>query len=131
MNRQMEKIECILLIDDDPASNYLARILIEEIDPCIQVCTSRNGQEALAFLDGCLVTGNCPDLVLLDLNMPGMDGFAFLEALQASHNPPRQIFILTSSYYHRDIERASRYKTAGYIVKPISEEELRKIIPGQ
>ncbi len=117
-----------MLVDDDPASNYLARLLIEEIDADIRVLTSRSGNDALNFLDGCLVSDNCPDLVLLDLNMPGMDGFAFLEALQASHNPPRSVYILTSSQYPRDIERAATFSTAGYLIKPITLEQLQAII---
>lgn len=117
-----------MLVDDDPASNYLARLLIEEIDANIRVLVSRNGKDALNFLDGCLVSDNCPDLVLLDLNMPGMDGFAFLEALRNSHNPPRRIYILTSSQYPRDMERAAGFATAGYIIKPITSEQLQQII---
>ncbi len=128
MNNHLQKTECVLLIDDDPASNFLARQLIEEIDGSIQVCTSRNGAEALAFLDGCMVSGNCPDLVLLDLNMPGMDGFAFLEALQSSFNPPRRIYVLTSSYCHGDVERASGFRIAGYLSKPVSAEQLQQIL---
>jgi CheY-like chemotaxis protein len=119
-----------MLVDDDPASNYLARLLIEEIDETIRVLTLRNGKEALDFLDGCLVSDNCPDLLLLDLNMPGMDGFAFLEALRSSHNPPRRIYILTSSQYPRDIAKAATFPTAGYLVKPITIEQLQKIIQG-
>lgn len=128
MTDHRQKTECILLVDDDPASNYLARALIEEIDASIQVCTSRNGQEALDFLDGCLVSGNCPDLVLLDLNMPGMDGFTFLDALQSSYNPPKRIFVLTSSYFHGDVEKAASYPISGYLIKPVSEKQLREII---
>ena len=128
MNDHLRKTACVLLVDDDPASNYLARQLIEEIDGSIQVCTSRNGTEALAFLDGCMVTGNCPDLVLLDLQMPGMDGFAFLEALQSSFNPPKRIYVLTSSYFHGDVERASGFRIAGFLSKPISAEQLQQIL---
>ena len=124
----LDKVECIMLVDDDPASNYLARLLIEEIDDTIRVLTLRNGRDALDFLDGCLVSGNCPDLVLLDLNMPGMDGFAFLEALRDSRNPPRRIYILTSSQYPRDIAKAATFATAGYLVKPITIEQLQEII---
>jgi CheY-like chemotaxis protein len=123
-----DKVECIMLVDDDPASNYLTRVLIEEIDDTIRIITTRSSKDALDFLDGCLVSGNCPDLVLLDLNMPGMDGFAFLEALRSSRNPPRRIYILTSSQYPRDMAKAATFPTAGYLVKPITIEQLQKII---
>ena len=128
----MKKFNSILLIDDDKASNYLAKVIISDIGITAPLEVSTNGKEALDYLEACCANGEdgFPDLILLDINMPVMDGFEFLEKSQylpcmQKHRP--LIIILTSSQYHSDIERARSYQINHYISKPLTEEQLREI----
>lgn len=130
MNKHFQKI---LLIDDDSVSNFLNEMALQDMNLSDEVHVSENGEEALDFIYNHCKNGNvsaCPDLIFLDINMPVMDGFQFLEALEKVPNldkKPMKIVMLTSSNAHKDIERAKRFNVDGYIVKPISEEKLNAV----
>jgi CheY-like chemotaxis protein len=76
-----EKLNCVLLIDDDEPTNFLHKYLIEKSGYAEKCVTLQNGEEALAYLkskdDG---EYPHPNLIFLDINMPGMNGWEFLEA---------------------------------------------------
>jgi CheY-like chemotaxis protein len=125
----MKKTPSILLVDDDPASNYLAKLLLQEIDPDFDIHVRYHGQEALDFIKTASAETVAPNLIFLDLNMPVMDGFEFLEhftRLPASDHT--SIVLLTSSAYPKDIERAKAYNITHFINKPLTEEQLRDVL---
>jgi CheY-like chemotaxis protein len=133
----MQKIECVLLVDDDFASNYLTEMIIQDMNFTSQVYSVRDGKAALEFMQNhCSpAKGNngyqCPDLILLDINMPVMDGFEFLEEyekLQFNRQEPIFIILLTTSTNLRDVEKAKKYKVTGYLEKPLSDEKLKKAL---
>jgi CheY-like chemotaxis protein len=135
----MKKYGKLLLVDDDTTSIFLTQMLIEDIFPgsVEQIQTANNGQEALEILSQyCLSsTGGaenfCPDLILLDINMPVMDGFEFLEQLQKMDNFKKnqtKIVLLTSSTNPKDIERAQKYNVYNYLSKPLTEEKLKTVL---
>lgn len=133
----MKKINTILLVDDDQTSNFLTKNIIQHLKITDNIETSENGEEALAFIrEKCLdVNGNmnerCPELILLDINMPVMDGFEFLENFQKLPNSldkSIQVVLLTSSSHREDIAKSKQYNVSAYIDKPLTEDKLRRIV---
>lgn len=133
----MNKFDQILLVDDDYISNLLTRLLIEDLHLARQILVATHGEEALALIrEHCLPansndTSGCPVLILLDINMPVMDGFEFLEAfsqLKAQLPVDVHVIMLTSSLNTKDLARASQYKIAGYLEKPLTEEKLQSVL---
>lgn len=125
----MKKNTSILLVDDDPASNYLAKLLLQEIDPDFDIHVRYHGQEALDFIKTASAETTTPNLIFLDLNMPVMDGFEFLEYFtQLPVSDHTSIVLLTSSAYPKDIERAKAYNITHFINKPLTEEQLRDVL---
>ncbi len=109
----------------------LTRIFLEGMSQN-DIHSSSNGQEALDFItENCLQSKEskkkCPDVVLLDLNMPVMDGYEFLEEYSKSVELSKQgirIIVVSSSDSKRDREKTAQFNVAGYIVKPLTEEKL-------
>jgi CheY-like chemotaxis protein len=133
----MQKIESVLLVDDDFASNYLTEIIIKDMNFAGPVYSVRDGKAALDFMKQyCLPSReegqqSCPDLILLDINMPVMDGFEFLEEYEKLQlNRETSILIILLTTYTRDIERAKKYKVTAYLEKPLSEEKIKQALSG-
>ncbi|WP_268846225.1 response regulator [Flavobacterium aestivum] len=114
-----KKLDCVLLIDDDSATNFINNMLIKKSGITDRIEIVLNGEEALAFL-----TKNGehesiesekftqPQLIFLDINMPVMDGWEFIEAYEALDNYKKDdtvIVMLTSSFNSDDRTRAQTY----------------------
>jgi CheY-like chemotaxis protein len=131
-----KKIKRILLIDDDRASRYLTVKLLEELAITQAIDEVKNGKEACQYLRfncwGSARRFDCPELILLDLNMPVMDGFEFLNIiriLEEMDSSQIKIFVLTTSSLTEDRENALRYPNiAGYITKPLTTEKVDAIL---
>ena len=117
----------ILVVDDDPFSVVLTTTVIECMNVRFSLGSARNGKEALDIvLDS--VT-QFPLLILLDLNMPVMDGFEFLEALESLHlDKPVYTAVLTSSIDENDVIKARSYNIVDYIEKPLTSDKMREVI---
>jgi CheY-like chemotaxis protein len=133
----MKKIKNLLIVDDDAVSSYLIESTIEDMGIADRVNKVYNGSQALEFLEANqeAVTDSkenfCPFLILLDLNMPVMNGFEFLEHFTteyASIKDKVAICILSSSSAPRDLMKAKQYNIAGYIAKPLNEENFLPIL---
>ena len=124
----------ILLLDDDPAVNFLHELLFEEMAFCVPLHIFTEGLAALHFLSALRSdTGESiwPDLILVDVNMPGMDGFEFLDryhSLPGGKGHTARIVMLTSSNYPRDVEKAHGYGITAYLSKPLTEEQLMGLV---
>jgi CheY-like chemotaxis protein len=125
----MKKFKKILLVDDDAGFNFLNRITLQENGIDCPVDIALNGKEALQYISAS--PGDCPDVILLDLNMPVMDGFEFLgkfqkQALCCSNS---RVFVLSSSEREED-----KYKTMsqpvvkGFFSKPLSPDDIKEIM---
>lgn len=112
---------CSVLVvdDDDVAIEAVLRSFRKHAVPC-PTLTASDGAEALAILRGQHASKRLetPVLVLLDLNMPGMDGFQFLHALRGDAELRRTVvFVLSTSAREQDRDRAYDDQVAGYMVK--------------
>ncbi|MGY2130882.1 response regulator [Hymenobacter sp. HD11105] len=127
----MDKISCTLLVDDDRINNFLNQRLLEGLSITDKLLTALNGQEALTIFEQECREANCPALVLLDVNMPVMNGFEFLEAYDKLPFTPKEpviIIMLTTSLHPRDVERVQRLGIAGFINKPLTKEKVNDIL---
>ena len=122
----------ILLVDDDKIFNFLSEKTISSLGLANEIHFASNGKEALDMLDqyrqGLL---DKPDIIFLDLNMPIMNGYEFIEAFAAMDLPEKHlitIVILTSSADPRDLEMAKELGIKYYFNKPLSKDEIKKMI---
>ncbi len=126
------KLDTILLVDDDMISNYITEEMIRERGIAKTIKTATDGKQALDILQNIQQAQSAARdsiLVLLDLNMPMMDGFEFMDELQALKLQQQVVVaILTSSNNYRDLSQASKYRFAAYLQKPISIEEVLAVV---
>jgi len=127
----MNKIDVACIIDDDPIFIFGAKRMMELSDFCNSFMIFKNGQEAINNLKPIMNTGaQVPDIILLDINMPIMDGWEFLdEFVKIESHKLVTIYIVSSSIDPVDLDRAKRYKAvSNYIIKPISIDTLKEIL---
>ena len=129
----MGKIESSCIIDDDPIAIYGIKKSMKEIDFCDTVLIYKNGQDAIDGLNSMVEDGiKLPSIILLDLNMPIMDGWEFLDDfLKIPNCNTKQvtIYIISSSIDPRDIIKAKDYSlVSNYILKPIKSVDLVKLL---
>lgn len=125
-----KKLDCILLVDDDPDDNHFHQIIINKMNIVNRIDIARDGIEAIAYLKN--ETINPPDLIFLDLNMPRMNGWEFLEEyknLTIARKSKVLIVILTTSASPDHIKRAKEINdVTGFNTKPLSKEFLTEIL---
>ncbi|MBW8882545.1 MAG: response regulator [Asticcacaulis sp.] len=121
----------VLLVDDREADAELTRVLLQVRDKLkFNLIVARGGQEALDTLRAAADRGDTVDLLLLDINMPGMNGFEMLERLRKDKELGRTAVVMCSgSTYDDDLARAEELGAAGYMVKPPSLEQLKPMLP--
>ena len=132
----MKKLRAILLIDDDSIFMWFTKTLLERLEVVEQVECLQNAQTALDYLAklssyGERMKKDCPDIIFLDLSMPGVDGFKFLEKLQEikdCRDVPKRIVALTSSMNEEDMQKALNFGISGYLVKPLTETKAINVI---
>jgi CheY-like chemotaxis protein len=126
-------MKTIYIIDDDNLYQLLLKRSIEKLNPATKIVPFKNGSEAWVHIEERLATGQAmPDLLLLDINMPVMDGWQFLEVLEQKKeqfDPMLCIYMISSSIDHNDRRAAtSNPLIRQYISKPVPVDVLAKII---
>jgi CheY-like chemotaxis protein len=127
-------LKSILVIDDDEPTNFFTQLVIEKAGCTRHVKAVQSGQEALDYLTG-KASGEAPlppDLIFLDINMPAMDGWDFLEkykALDASLRSKVVVVMLTTSLFQEDRQKAQEMPEISLFEnKPLTVEKLDRIL---
>jgi CheY-like chemotaxis protein len=124
-----QKLNTIMLIDDDEPTNFLSKMLIEEAHCTEHIQVADSGKMALEYLSN---GNNSPDLIFLDINMPAMNGWEFLEKyreLEKAKQGKIVIIMLTTSLNPDDKIKAGQIpEIAGFENKPLSSELINRVI---
>ena len=126
----MKKLNCVLLVDDNPADNHYHKIIIEEMEIAESVVCVENGFEALAYLND--ENNILPQLIFLDINMPKMNGWEFLEEykmLDPGKKSKIIIIILSTSANPADIRKSQEIEdVSNFETKPLTTESIENIL---
>ncbi|CAN5193437.1 N/A [soil metagenome] len=114
----------ILLIDDDEVSNYLTGMIFKSLEKPPDYLVVKNGEEAIFYLNN---RKKLNLLIILDIHMPVLDGFEFLEQLKditIKNSHLVEVILCSASFSPRDYDKAKEYEILDFISKPITKEKL-------
>lgn len=119
----------VLLVDDDETVNYLHKIIVEESSLSNELYSAFNGEQALTYLQKRQPGNTEHFLILLDINMPIMNGWEFLDSIQQETFSDRvSVVMVTSSTDNADRKKAEQYKQViEYVEKPITTSDCEKL----
>ena len=131
-----QKLNCILVIDDDEPTNFFTQMILEESGYVEHIKMMQSGRDALDYLAKSEEAGSdaglypSPDLIFLDINMPAMDGWEFLDEYKKLNADSRIIIVmLTTSLFPEDKLRAKELpEISGFENKPLTGEKLTPVI---
>ena len=124
-----KKLSTVLLIDDDEPTNYLNKLIIEETGCAEKIKVVQSGNEAIKYLAHTGKKVPPPELIFLDINMPAMDGWEFLEEYKKISKGKVVMFMLTTSLNPDDEERSKMIKEiSGFKNKPLTKEIVLEIL---
>lgn len=123
----------VALVDDDKIFQLTASRMLQAVQPATQILQFGNGEEALHFLQqNAADSKNLPDFIFLDINMPFVDGWMFLQDYARVKKSLRKqliIYMTSSSIDPRDVDRAKRNADIqGYVIKPLTKEKFRELL---
>jgi len=119
----MRSTKPILLVEDDNADLLIIQRALKELDIKNELITANNGEEALEQLRA--DTAQKPCIILLDLNMPKMNGIEFMKIIKVEDNLKNiPVIILTTSKAEQDRVETFNLGIAGYIVKPVGHDNF-------
>lgn len=124
----------ILLVDDDEVYLFVTKKILDNLSDDIIVNSFTDGGQAIEYINLCLEESQeLPEVILLDINMPFMDGWGFLAEFKklkpALPSANVNIFMVTSSNDPADFKRSKEFEElTGYVVKPVFEDKLVEIL---
>lgn len=114
----------ILIVDDTPLTHRLLNLMLQRINNTLGIYAAYNGKEALEQLAETKI-----DLIITDINMPGMDGFALMDELRRdTRYKDLPIIVLTASGHKKVTTIAAQKGATGFLTQPISSWELKKTV---
>jgi CheY-like chemotaxis protein len=121
----------ILVIDDDEISNLITQNVLKDIIEESRTKFFKSGLDALTFLESIAHTYVSPELILLDIDMPLLDGFEFIEKIKQLpyhhfHNIP--IAILSNSDHPYDIINSKKHGIKDYLLKPLDKNKIQNLL---
>ncbi len=124
------KFNYLIFIDDDVPTNIYHEVILEVADLCNEYKFFEDSQEALAHIKD-LIENNkeLPELIFLDLHMPGLSGWDFLDIYKTLKENLPEVIILTTSLNPLDKEISKKYKQVRkYMNKPLEEELIKELL---
>lgn len=124
----------VCLIDDDNIYQYTARVILESTGLAKHIQSFYNGSDAISYFTDPenFVSETLPDVIFLDINMPVMDGWEFLEEygkFYSSLPKPITIYMVSSSVNSSDMQKSRSYKAVSdYLVKPVSRVKYQELM---
>jgi two-component system, chemotaxis family, chemotaxis protein CheY len=126
----MKNPQQVIIIDDDELNNFIIRQHIKMLSPLVAVFDFTNAEKGFEFLLHSHFPGKTP--VLLDINMPGMGGWEFIEnfgGLGSALRKRYSIYLVSASTDEQDEKKGSQYPDIKkYLIKPVTISRLKKII---
>ncbi len=125
-----QRIHEILLVDDDEITNFCSQNLLASLQLADTITVANDGKEALTYIgEHWSKEKTAKKLIVLDINMPQMDGFEFLDELKKLALKPKiYVVFLTSSDYQKDYIKAAQYRILDYIEKPLKADTVKSLV---
>ena len=121
----------LVVIDDNPTDHYIMQRLLHNNNNCEQATYTFDGRLVLDYLEENKETGTMPDVIFLDLDMPQLTGWEFLDELETFNAAAKkrvQVHIMSSSIRSSDVFHSKKYACVNsFMTKPLSKEVINKI----
>ncbi len=128
-----KKINNILLVDDDTVNNFIVINTLNKLDITENIDSVLNGLDGIEYLKAKIETNKelIPSVIFLDINMPIMDGWEFLQEFELFPEEVKNhcnIYMVSSSVYEDDISKSKQYKSVkDFISKPLMRDKIMEI----
>jgi CheY-like chemotaxis protein len=128
----MEKYNCIMLVDDDPVTNFINFSILSKMKISNEIVISRNGEEALHYIRNYKLQNQCvPELIILDILMPVMDGFEFLEnfeRINVGRPFKSKVIVLSALFTKSDTLILNQKGYSLFLDKPLEKYKLMEML---
>jgi len=122
-----------MLVDDDPVTNFINFVILSKMEISHEIVISRNGEEALQFIRDFKSQHGCiPELIILDVLMPVMDGFEFLEKFEEmkeeATSAESKVIMLSTLFAKSDIQILNQKGYSLFLNKPLEKDKLMDML---